>query len=162
MQASETGIFITPCEKKSSLPGEGAPMSVRRILVIAVVLMLIIPLGLIASDYDILALVTHGAAAMPYPFAVLLCCPATSLAALFLILERNSVTISVVIRTVLLYLLGQLLAFVIALVAYTYTERFWGQGSGLSGASVALVLLSLIVLGAIAILSKSAPAGNRG
>ena len=97
----------------------------------AVVLTLIIPLGLIASDYDILALVTHGAAAMPYPFAVLLCCPATSLAALFLILERNSVTISVVTRTVLLYLLSQLLTFVIALVAYTYTERsFFGAGIG--------------------------------
>ena len=137
-------------------------MSVRRILVIAVVLMLIIPLGLIASDYDILALVTHGAAAMPYPFAVLLCCPAVMLAALFLSLEKDNVTLSAAIPATLLYLLGQLLTFVIALVAYTYTERFWGQGSGLSGASVALVLLSLIVLGAIAILSKSAPAGNRG
>ena len=40
-------------------------MSVRRILAIAVILTLIIPLGLIASDYDIIALVTHGAATMP-------------------------------------------------------------------------------------------------
>lgn len=136
-------------------------MSVRRILAIAVILTLIIPLGLVASGYDIIALVTHGAATMPYPFAALLCCPAIMFAALFLILERDSVTLSAVIRAVLLYLLGQLLSFVIALAVYTYTERFLGQGSGLFCASAALVLLSLIVLGAVAIVSKSSLAGNR-
>ena len=127
----------------------------------AVILTLIIPLGLIASDYDILALVTHRAAVMPYPFAVLLCCPAVTLAALFLILERSNVTLSVAIRATLLYLLGQLLTFVIALVVYTYTERFLGQGSGLFCASAALVLLAMIVIGAVAIVSKSSLAGNR-
>ena len=132
-------------------------MSIRRILAIAVVLMLIIPLGLIASDYDILALVTNGATTMPYPFAILLCCPAIMFAALFLILARDSVTLSVVIRTVLLYLLGQLLTFVIALVVYTHTERFLGQGSGLAGATAALALLSMIAIGTIAFVSKSAP-----
>lgn len=132
-------------------------MSVRRILAIAVVLTLIIPLGLIASDYDILALVTNGAATMPYPFAVLLCCPAITLAALFLLLERDSVTLGVALRTVLLYLLGQLLTFVIALVVYTYAERYLGQGSGLAGATTALALLSLIAIGTIAFVSKSAP-----
>lgn len=132
-------------------------MSVRRILAIAVILSLVIPLGLVASDYDILALVTNRAATMPYPFAVLLSCPAITLAALFLILERGNITLSVVIRAVLLYLLGQLLTFVIVLVVYTYTERFLGQGSGLAGATTTLALLSMIAIGTIAFVSKNAP-----